>query len=335
MAAIDPYLSPLERRVETTSVDSLLSTFALEAAPGNIFVRNWIPPCGVRERASVLIVHGIAEHSGRYDRFARYLAAQGMVVYALDLPGHGRTAAPARLGNAGASAWDDMTAAVTALTLFVSRRHTSLPLISFGHSMGSALNQWQIQHNGDLLNGAVLCGTFGALPDGLGDRQIERLEELLARADERTRERPSEVMMAAVGGFTLPFVEAGKSPNGSEWQTRDPAEVEAFLRDPLCGFAFSNETTLSVLRGFVSLWADSAESRIPKWLPLLIVAGEDDPVGNRTASVRELIARYMRRGLSDVSYRFYPGDRHEILNEPDRAQVHRRIGHWIERVLHG
>lgn len=319
--------------MEATRVDDLLSTFDLGVAHGGVFVRNWVPPCGVRLRASVLIIHGIAEHSGRYDRFARYLAAKGMTVYALDLPGHGRTAPAGSLGNAGPGAWNDMTAAVTALTRFVSRRHVDLPLISFGHSMGSALNQWQIQNNGDLLEGAILCGTFGALPDGLGEAQIERLASWLATADETTRVAPSETMAHAVGGFALPFAEAGKAPNGTEWQTQDPAEAQAFLDDPLCGFAFSNETTLSVARGFAALWSAPAELRIPRDLPLLIVAGADDPVGKKTASIRELIGRYLSHGLIDVSCRFYPGQRHELLNEPEKARAHRLIGHWIDRVL--
>lgn len=319
--------------MDATRVDDLLSTFALDVAHGSVFVRNWSPPCGVRPRASVLVIHGIAEHSGRYDRFARFLSAKGMTVYALDLPGHGRSAQAGRLGNAGPEAWSDMTAAVTALTRFVSRRHADLPLFSFGHSMGSALNQWQIQNNGDLLEGAILCGTFGALPDGLDEARMEQMAALLAVADAATRTAPSETMVHAVGGFTLPFVEAGKTPNGTEWQTQDPAEAQAFLDDPLCGFAFSNETTLSVVRGFSSLWADAAERRIPRDLPLLIVAGEDDPVGKKTATIRELIGRYLGHGLTDVSCRFYPGQRHELLNEPRKDHAHRLIGHWIERVL--
>ncbi|UZW62182.1 alpha/beta fold hydrolase [Lysobacter enzymogenes] len=265
--------------------------------------------------------------------FRALSGGEGVVVYALDLPGHGQTAGPKRLGNAGAAAWDGMTEAVTALTVFVSRQHAGLPLISFGHSMGSALNQWQIQNNGHLLAGAILCGTFGELPEGLADEQIDRLAAMLSHAEIAVREAPSEAMMHAVGGFAAPFVEPGRSMNGSEWQTRDDAEVDAFLRDPLCGFAFSNEMTLSVLRGFQSLWTEAAESRIPGRLPLLVVGGEEDPVGKRTASIRGLIGRYMSLGLADLSFRFYPGDRHEILNEPDKDSVHRLIGHWIDSVL--
>ncbi|HEX3607909.1 MAG TPA: alpha/beta hydrolase, partial [Candidatus Dormibacteraeota bacterium] len=73
-------------------------TFAADVDQAPIFVRKWLPPCGIRPRATVQITHGIAEHSGRYDRLARYLAAEGCVVYALDLRGHGETAGPDHLG---------------------------------------------------------------------------------------------------------------------------------------------------------------------------------------------------------------------------------------------
>ena len=85
-------------------------TFASSVDQAPIFVRKWEPPCGIRTRAAAQITHGIAEHSGRYDRLARFLAAEGCVVYALDLRGHGHTAGPDKLGQAGPTARHDMTA---------------------------------------------------------------------------------------------------------------------------------------------------------------------------------------------------------------------------------
>jgi alpha-beta hydrolase superfamily lysophospholipase len=79
-------------------------TFASQVDQAPIFVRKWLPPCGIRPQATVQITHGIAEHSGRYDRFARFLAAEGYVVYALDLRGHGETAGPDNLGQGGPTA---------------------------------------------------------------------------------------------------------------------------------------------------------------------------------------------------------------------------------------
>ena len=129
-----------------------------------IFVRKWNPPCGIRPRAAVQITHGIAEHSGRYDRLARFLAAEGCVAYALDLRGHGHTAGPDKLGQAGPTACHDMTADIKQLADIARDENPGLPLLAFGHSMGSALTQAHIENHGDLLAGAILCGTLGAIP---------------------------------------------------------------------------------------------------------------------------------------------------------------------------
>jgi len=148
-------------------------TFASQVDRTPIFVRKWLPPCGIRPHATVQITHGIAEHSGRYDRFARFLAAHGHVVYALDLRGHGETAGLDNLGQAGLTAWQDMTADIKQLAEIALAEYPALPLVAFGHSMGSALTQSQIQNHGDLLAGAILCGTMGAML-GLDEAQSKR-----------------------------------------------------------------------------------------------------------------------------------------------------------------
>lgn len=145
-------------------------TFASQVDQAPIFVRKWLPPCGIRPRATVQITHGMTEHSGRYDRFARFLAARGYVVYALDLRGHGETAGPDNLGQAGPDAWQHMTADIKQLSDIARTENPTLSLIAFGHSMGSALTQAHIENHGDLLAGAILCGTMGALPEPVRNR---------------------------------------------------------------------------------------------------------------------------------------------------------------------
>src|SRR4029453_19264691 len=112
-------------------------------------------------------------HSGRYDRFARFLTALGYVVYAIDLRGHGETAGLGNLGQAGPTAWEDMTADIRQLSDIALSEYPNTSLIAFGHSMGSALTQSHIQNHGDLLAGAILCGTMGAIP-GLGRRPVRK-----------------------------------------------------------------------------------------------------------------------------------------------------------------
>ena len=308
-------------------------TFVSQVDQAPIFVRKWLPPCGIRPRVIVQITHGVAEHSGRYDRLARFLAAEGSVVYALDLRGHGQTAGPDKLGQAGITAWHDMTADIKQLAEIARTEHPDLPLIAFGHSMGSALTQSHIQNHGDLLAGAILCGTLGAIP-GLDDTQyatvIEQLHTLATGPDATLS---SQFFGSMLVGLNAPFIADVPQPTGSEWQTSDPDEIRLFQSDPFCGKPFSNAMTYSVITGFHDLWLSENESRIPADLPILLIAGTEDPVGGKTITIQNLITRYMKEGHRSLDYRFYAGGRHEILNESEKDRVQRDIGHWLTQTL--
>jgi len=219
-----------------TGADSF--TFASQVDQAPIFVRKWEPPCGIRPRATVQITHGIAEHSGRYDRLARFLAAEGCLAYALDLRGHGQTAGPDNFGQAGISAWHDMTADIKQLADIARTEHPDLPLIAFGHSMGSALTQSHIENHGDLLAGAILCDTLGAIP-GLDEDQYETvIQELHTLATGPKADAVSQFFGGLLMEFNAPFVKGVANPTGCEWQTSDPDEIRKFLSDPLCAKPF-------------------------------------------------------------------------------------------------
>ncbi|WP_170914915.1 MULTISPECIES: alpha/beta fold hydrolase [unclassified Mycobacterium] len=311
----------------------VFSTFVSEVDQMVIWYRMWQPPCGIETRAAVQITHGIAEYSARYDRLARFLAARGCVVYALDLRGHGQTAGPEGLGQLGVTAWEDMTADIKQLAEIARTQDPGLPLIAFGHSMGSALTQFHIQHHGDLLAGAVLCGTLGAVPGLTEEAYRQAIAELEAVATGSNAMAPSEFFGSLLAGFNDPFAVGGVTPTGSEWQTCDPEEIRVFQSDPLCGKPFSNAMTYSVIKGFHALWVPGNESRIPVELPILVIAGSEDPVGGRTATIQGLITRYLAEGHRRLEYRFYAGGRHEILNEPEKDRVQRDVGLWLESVL--
>ncbi|MDH6246046.1 alpha/beta fold hydrolase [Mycobacterium sp. OTB74] len=315
------------------STDIGTFTFASQLDQAPIFVRKWHPPCGIRPRAAVQITHGISEHSGRYGRLARYLAAEGYVVYALDLRGHGHTAGPGQLGQAGITAWHDMTADIKQLADIARAENPSLPLVAFGHSMGSALTQAHIENYGDLLAGAVLCGTMGALPGLSEDRYPAVIEELHTLAVGPDATAPSTFFGGLLTEFNAPFVADVAKPTGCEWQTSDAAEIQKFLSDPLCAKPFSNAMTYSVIKGFHDLWLLENEARVPLDLPILIVAGTADPVGGKTETIQRLITRYMTHGHLALEYRFYAGGRHEIFNEAEKDDVHRDIGLWLTSVL--
>ncbi len=293
-------------------------TFASE---GNDVVVDRTLPDGA-PKAVVLIAHGMAEHAARYARFAGELAARGYAVYAPDQRGHGRTAGrDDRLGWAGEDGWNGMLRDLARLAELVREAHPGAPLILFGHSMGSVLAQRFAQLHGADLRGLILSGTFGSAPNiraGIAAAQVVALA--------RGGRAASPLQSAMFAGFNKAF--AGRP--GFEWLSRDEAEVRKYVDDPRCGFTFSNRLLLDMLRGYAQTWRPRNELALPRDLPVLLFSGELDPVGRNTAAVNELADRYRALGLRDVHVTFYPGGRHEMLNETNRDEVVRDVVAWLD-----
>lgn len=307
----------------------------------DVFVHAWVPDA---VRAVVVVAHGMAEHGARYARFGQALSARGYAVYAPDHRGHGRTAGgEERLGWTGADGWNGMVRDLERLLELARAAHPGMPLVLFGHSMGSVLAQRVAQLRGRELAGLILSGTFGAAP-GLA-LAIAAASALAFGAGAR---KPSPLLKQRFAEFNRPFATAtaaavcesgasgghavpgGSAATGFEWLSRDEAEVKKYADDPWCGFAFSNRLTLDMLRGYGEVWKPANEARLPKELPVLLFAGERDPVGADTAAVKALAERYRTLGLRDVRTVFYPEARHETLNETNRDEVVRDVVAWLD-----
>ncbi len=229
------------------------STFRL-AAPDHvdIFVHKWAVSGPVK--GIVQIAHGAAEHGGRYDRFARFLNEAGYGVYAQDHRGHGRTAVSWKLGIAGPGAWNQFVRDSKQLTDRIKKDHPNSPVFFFGHSMGSLIAQDYIARWGKEVRGVVLCGTTGVIPG---------LEAVVAHMDQMARagaDEPSAAFGQMFASFNAPF---GPGKTGFEWLSRDEAEVQKYVDDPLCGFQFSNGLAYEFLKGLFDLWKPEKEARIP------------------------------------------------------------------------
>ena len=296
-----------------------------------ISVRRWLPPPEVNTKAVLQLTHGISEHSGRYERFARFLAENGYQVYASDLRGHGLSVRQSMLGKASVHFWADTTADMKQLLDLMHTENPNLPRFAFGHSLGSALTQSHIQNWGGMLNGAILCGTFGAFP-GMNESQLHdatlATRELAFAAE--TSDKTSEVFVELLDNLNKA---CGPNFKGCDWQTTDQVEIDRFLRDPLNAKPFCNRMMYGVLQGVLQLWTPENENRIPKNLPILITCGTGDPVGGMTTTVLALIERYQQYGVKDVSHFFYDGARHEPLNDFCRDQIHADVLKWLEARL--
>jgi alpha-beta hydrolase superfamily lysophospholipase len=307
------------------------SPFSFEADDGaSLFVHRWAPDPGVAARGLVHISHGMAEHGARYARLAEALTAAGYLVYANDHRGHGRTAkTDADLGYfAMAKGWDRVVRDLGQLVAQEQRDHPGLPTVLLGHSMGSLLSQQYLYEYGSGLAGAVLSGTKRERNLLItAGRVLARIERLRLGA----RGRSVLLDRLSFGKYNDPF---RPSRTAFDWLSRDPTEVDRYVADPRCGFVVTTSMFVDLLDGVAEIAKPEHQARIPKDLPIYLIAGELDPVGNRTKEPRQLARAYRRAGLRRVECKFYPGARHEIFNETNRDEVTEDLIRWLEANVH-
>lgn len=260
-----------------------------------------------RPRAIVQIAHGMGEHALRYGRLASLLNAAGYAVFANDHRGHGATAPDvASLGDFGPGGFDAVVDDLAIVSAIAREEHPGLPLILLGHSMGSFAAQYYVLDRSHDIEGLVLSGSsaLDMLAASMSDPQAVKLDN----------------------AFNAPF-EPARTP--FDWLSRDAAEVDAYIADPLCGFTVSPEGLATIFAGAA---ASATPSGVRSALPILLLAGEDDPLNGKLALLHLLAQRYRDAGVADVETQFYPGGRHEMFNETNRAEVTANLIGWLNRV---
>jgi alpha-beta hydrolase superfamily lysophospholipase len=303
------------------------ATFLATADGSRLAIYDWLPE--IRPKAVVQIVHGLAEHAGRYAAFAAALNEAGYAVYADDHRGHGRTAlAPEGLGFFAASdGWRKCLDDLGLLHRHIANRHPGTSIVLLGHSMGSIMAQHVMSEQGGALAGVILSASNGrpSLPAAAG-RWVARLE----RARLGPRGRSALLNALAFGAFNRSF-EPARTP--FDWLSRDPVAVDEYRADPLCGFRSTTQLWIDLLDALGEVVQPAKWDRIPKRLPIHFIAGECDPVGKNTGAIERLINDYRRAGLEEVTYRFYPGARHELLHETNRVEVTRDLIAWLDNAV--
>lgn len=289
----------------------------------------WWPPEAMEPRGVVQIVHGMCEHIGRYDDFARHLAGAGLVVCGHDQLGHGRSCVPERWGCLPAR--DGARVLVedveTLRGIVDARVPGSLPHILFGHSMGSFVVRCHIARHGRGLAGAIICGTGYLSPESQAAcNALARLACRVLGEDAR-----SGLFHALGDGSYAKAVPDAETP--FDWLSYDRGNVDAYIEDPACGFVFS----LGGYAALTDLTRDCCSPEcvraVPRDLPLYYVAGEDDPVGDCGRGVRRAFELAEEAGAEDASLRLWPHMRHEILNEQGHEQVYADLLAWMGEHL--
>jgi len=258
-------------------------------------------------RAVVQIAHGMGEHIGRYADTVDALVAAGLTVYANDHRGHGLSS-HSQLGEFGGGGFELLVQDMVRLSEIAREDHPDLPLLLLGHGMGSfAAQRYVIDHSREI-DGLILSGS-GAL-------------EGLARAA-LSENAGSNLLNAAFEPARTPF----------DWRCGDPGIVDAFMADPLSFEDLQPDSRASFLGTAPRLRDPAALRRIRGDLPIYLFSGSEDPVGQQLRGLHTLIGRYRDAGLRDIAFDFYPGGRHEMLNEINRRQVRIRLLGWISQTL--
>ena len=302
-----------------------MQQISLESATGQgpLNVRVWEPKN--QPKAVLQIVHGMAEHIDRYDGFARYLNQNSILVVGADHASHGKSISKNGIrGYFGAeNGWDSLISDINSVHQSIKQSYCALPNIMFGHSMGSFLARSYAARHGDELDGFIFCGTAGKNPALPFAKILARHEMKKNGADV-----PSKLLdQLSFGAYNNAF-----KPNRTafDWLSRDEAEVDKYIADPACGFVFTAAGFRDLFDGLSEISSRDWAARVPN-KPILLIAGDADPVGANGKGVKQ-VEQWLAQTGHSARCILYPGARHELLNETNRTEVYEDVRSFIEEV---
>lgn len=300
----------LEHESQLEATVQSLTQFTLTATDGAAIAAYRSMPSGPA-RAVVQIAHGMSEHYLRYQHLTDRLNDAGFAVFGNDHRGHGASVTAHGLGEFGPGGFKAVVDDMATLTELAMAEIPGKPFVLLGHSMGSFAAQLYLLEHHRELSALVLAGTAA-------------LDVLLAS------------LLAGGGPVTLELLNAAFEPGRTrfDWLSRDEAQVDSYIADPMCGFALSDAAMGSVFQLGAGARLDPRLSEVRPDLPIYVISGECDPVvGPNQAFVRALVDSYRLAGLTLIDHRIYPGGRHEMFNETCRREVESELVDWLERAL--
>ena len=288
-----------------------------------ISVYKWKPEGA--PKAALLIIHGLADHAGRYEELAENATNMGYVVYAPDLRGHGKTAGTAsKLGILDNDGWNSILNDLQLLTTQMKSEFPNLPFFLFGHSLGSEFAQDYIIRWGSKLSAVVLSAPQSQQPfyillfgEMLGKGEIKKLGPLA----------PSPTFRKlGWEKFNKPFRPA---ETDYDWVSTDSKEVKKYMDDVFCGWVPSTVFATEITRGFKRIHNKSNRELVPNNLPIFVLCGTQDSSNNFGKNVKTLVKKYKGLGKK-IECKFYPEKRHDLLHETNHAEVTQDIIQWFD-----
>ncbi len=290
----------------------------------DIWARIWR---GEGEARFVLqIAHGMCEYMDRYEDFALYVCSRGGIVCGNDHLGHGHTkGADGHFGYfADKHGEDCVVEDIYGLTRIIKERFPGLPVVLFGHSMGSLMGRETSARHGEAYAAAIYSGTSGKNSVTGITRFLARVGMLFGRA-----KKPATLLDHLAFSKYNNRYETKRTEK--DWLTRDEQMVDKYLADPWCNFVFTDRAAYDFAKLIDDVSGTEWASRLPL-IPYLLISGDMDPVGDYGAGVKQ-VQGWMQSVGKNVSLKLYEGARHEILNETNRKEVYADIVDWIDGAL--
>lgn len=286
----------------------------------------------VKEPKGIIqIIHGMAEHSGRYDDFAQFLNSIGYIVYATDHRWHGKTAKKMKdIGYVKANDIFHMVKDEQLFTLLLKEKYKDLPFFILGHSMGSFILQKYLQHMGIIsllgtdskvhIKGAIIMGSafrsweyyLGqfltyCLLKIFGDKLMKKIEKIIF----------NKFHLNVVSKITSSLISSNEK------------EVSKYESDPYCKMNFSTRFYYELFSFMIDVFKRYNMELIDLDIPLFIVSGKGDYVGGKSKKIKKLYAEYKKLGERDISMKLYKNSLHEIIHDKDKKIVYKDIKHWL------
>lgn len=283
---------------------------------------RWIPNNGNYD-AILQISHGMCEHIERYDEFARFIADYGIMVVGYDHVGHGKSIEGVEdYGYFGEHPSDII---VEDMHQVRAMEQSDKPYFMLGHSMGSYMLRKYLAIHGEGLSGAIIMGTgYVSQPVIIFGICVAKLQGFVMGQKHRS-------WFLRELSYTKSYNEFdsyGKDYTKS-WLTKDVKEAKKYFSDPTCKFTFTCNGYLGLFEAVSYCCKKANAERIPKDVPIWLISGENDPVGDLGKGVKLVEKLYKDVGIKSVECKLYRNDRHEILHEIDKEIVYNDIIAWL------
>ena len=279
--------------------------------------------------AYVHIVHGMSEHSARYDDFACWLNSKNIQVFSSDLRGHGKTAGEIKKVGffSFENGWDKVVLDLKLINDKFSNKDPLMPVFIIGHSMGSLLARSLAIQFPSIANGYLFSATSGhpGIKGVLGEPLAKTIAAIFGK-----KEKSNLLNFLTFGDFNKKIK---NRKTNKDWLTRDNSIVNQYINDPYCMQVFSSQFFADLADGVLRVNNVERIKKMDKSKPILLLSGSMDPVGGYGKGTQSVYKKFQKAGLNCVDMKLFDEGRHEMINEINKQEVYEYIFEWLSKNI--